>query len=93
MRERNTPGLVRVGAMEIAGISAVGMIETDTVCTAETSAEGTTRIGDTGAVGEVVVGISMFAATSGSSKVSAIRGMDMQNEGRPQQRGDTDTYV
>ena len=79
--------------MEIAGISAVGMIETDTVGTAETSVEGTTRIGDTGAVGEVVVGISMFAATSGSSKVSAIRGMDMQNEGRPQQRGDTDTYV
>ena len=79
--------------MEIAGISAVGMIETDTVGTAETSAEGTTRIGDTGAAGEVVVGISMFAATSGSSKVSAIRGMDMQNEGRPQQRGDTDTYV
>ena len=83
MRERNTPGLVRVGAMEIAGISAVGMIETDTVCTAETSAEGTARIGDTGAAGEMVVGISMFAATSGSSKVSAIRGMDMQNEGRP----------
>ena len=79
--------------MEIAGISAVGMIETDTVGTAETSVEGTARIGDTGAAGEVVVGISMFAATSGSSKVSAIRGMDMQNEGRPQQRGDTDTYV
>ena len=79
--------------MEIAGISAVGMIETDTVGTAETSAEGTARIGDTGAAGEVVVGISMFAATSGSSKVSAIRGMDMQNEGRPQQRDDTDTYV
>ena len=57
MRERNTPGLVRVGAMEIAGISAVGMIETDTVGTAETSAEGTARIGDTGAAGEVVVGI------------------------------------
>ena len=93
MRERNTPGLVRVGAVEIARISVVGMTETNIVGTAETGAEGTARIGDTGAAGEVVVGISMFAATPGSSKVSTIRGMDMQNKGRPQQRGDTNTYV
>ena len=91
MRERNTPGLIRVGDMEMAGIGAMGVTEIDAVGTTETNivgtaeigAEGTTRIGDTGAAGEVVVGISMFAATPGSSKVSAIRGMDMQNEGRP----------
>jgi len=85
--------------VEIAGTGAVGMTETDTVGTAETDTVGTVETGvegmvETGAtVGEVVVGISVSAATPYSSKVSAIRGMDMQNKGRPQQRGDIDTYV
>lgn len=93
MRERNIPVPVRVGAMEIAGTGAMGMTETDTVGTAETGAEGMAKIGVTSAAGEVVVGISVSTATPDSSKVSAIRGMDMQNKGRPQQRGDIDTYV
>ena len=78
-------GPVRVGAVEIARTGVVGMVET--------GAEGMAEMGATGAAREVVVGISVFAATSGSSKVSAIRGRDMQNKGRPQQRGDTNTYV
>ena len=71
----------------------MGMIEIDTVGTAETGAEGMAEIGDTSTAGEVVVGIYVSVATPGSLKVSAIRGMDMQSEGRPQQRGDTDTFV
>ena len=93
MRKRNISGPVRVGAAEIAGTGAMGMTETDTVGTAETGAEGMAKMGVASAAGEVVVGISMSAATPDSSKVFAIRGMDMQNKGRPQQRGDTDTYV
>ena len=85
--------------MEIAGTSAVGMTEIDIVGTAETDIVGTVESGvkgmvETGAtVGEAVVGIFVFAATPSSSKVSAIRGMDMLNKGRPQQKGDIDTYV
>ena len=71
----------------------MGMIEIDTVGTAETGAEGMAETGDTSTAGEVVVGIYVSVATPGSLKVSAIRGMDMQSEGRPQQRGDTDTFV
>ena len=93
IRERNTLGLVRVGAVEMAGIGAVGVTETDVVGTAETSAENMVETGATGATREVAVGISVSAPTPGSSKVSAIIGMDMQNEGRPQQRSNTDVYV
>ena len=93
MRKRNISGPVRVGAAEIAGIGAMGMTETDTIGTTETGAEGMAETGDTGAVGEVAIGTSVSAATPDSLKVSIIRGMDMQNEGRPQQRGETDTYV
>ena len=71
----------------------MGMIEIDTVGTAETSVEGMAEIGDTSTAGEVVVGIYVSVATPGSLKVSVIRGMDMQSEGRSQQRGDTDTFV
>ena len=78
-------GLVKVGAVEIAGTGVVGM--------AETGAEGMAETGVTGATGEVAVGIFVSAATPGSSKVAAVRGRDMQNKGRPQQRGDIDTYV
>ena len=78
-------GPVRVGAVKIAGIGVVGMVEI--------GAEGMVEMGATGAAREVVVGIFVFAATPGSSKVSAVRGRDMQNKGRMQQRGDTDTYV
>ena len=92
MRKRNTLGPVRVGAVEIAGTS-VGTTETDTVDTAETSAENTIETGAIGPAGEVAVGISVSAATPGSSKVSTIRGIDMQNKRRLHQRGDTDIYV
>ena len=78
-------GPVRVGAVEIAGIGVVGMTET--------GAKGMAEMGATGATREVVVGIFVFAATPGSSKVFTVRGRDMQNKGRPQQRGDIDTYV
>ena len=84
-RERNIQRPIRVGAVEIARTGAVGI--------AETSVEGMAETGATGAAGEVAVGISVSAVTPGSSKISTIRGMDMQNKGRPQQRGDTETYV
>ena len=71
----------------------MGMIEIDTVGTTETDAEGMAKTGDTSTAGEVVIGIYVSVATPGSLKVSAIRGMDMQSEGRLQQRGDTDTFV
>ena len=74
-------GPVRVGAVEIAGIGAMGMTEIDTVGTAKTGAKGMAETSVTSATREVA--ISIFA----------IRGMDMQNKGRPQQKGDTDTYV
>ena len=85
MRERNIQGPIRVRAVEIAGTGVVGI--------AETSVEGMAETGATGAAGEVAVGISVSATTPGSSKITTIRGMDMQNKGRPQQKGDTDTYV
>ena len=93
MRERNTPGLIRVGDMEMAGIGAMGVTEIDAVGTTETIAENVVKTGATGAARGVAIGISVFAATLGSSKVSVIKGMDMQNEGRPQQRGDTHTHT
>ena len=93
MREGNTPGLVRVGAVEIARTGAVGMAEIDTIGMIEIGAESMAKMGATGAAGEVVVGIFVSATTPGSSKVSTIRRMDMQNKGRPQQRSDTNIYV
>ena len=93
IRERNIPRPVRVGAMKIAGTGAVGMTKADTVSIAETSAKGMAEMGAIGAAGEAAIGISVSTATPGSPKVSAIKGMDKQNKGRPQQRGDTDTYV
>jgi len=92
IKERNIPRPVRVGAMKIAGTGAVGMTEADTVSIAETSAKGMVKMGAIGAVG-AAIGIFVSTATPGSPKVSAIKGMDKQNKGRPQQRGDTDTYV
>ena len=83
MRERNTPRLVRVEAVEIAGIGTMGVTETDAVGTVETGAENTAKTSATGVAGEVAVGIFVSVATPGSSKVSAIREMDMQNKGRP----------
>ena len=67
----------------------MGMTETNTVGMAESDAKNMAEMGAIGAVREVAVSISMFAATPGSLKVSRIRGVDMQNKGRPQQRGDT----
>ena len=72
------------------GMGAVGIIETGTVGTtgtgavgtAETGAEGMVETGAASAVGEVVVGIAVFVATSDSSKVSVIRRIDIQNEWR-----------
>ena len=78
-------GPVKVGVVEIAGTGVVGM--------AKIGAKGMAEMGATGATREVAVGISVSAATPGSLKVSAVRGRDMQNKGRPQQRGDIDTYV
>ena len=54
--ERNTPRPVRVGAVEIAG----------------TGVESMEKTGVIGVAREVAVGISMFVATLGSSKVIAI---------------------
>ena len=64
----------------------MGIVEIDIVGTAETGAENMAETGATSVAGEVVVGIFVFATTLGSSKVSAIRGIDMQNKGRTHQR-------
>ena len=93
MKEGNTPGAVRVGAIEIAGIGVVGMAEIETVGTTEIGAKSIAETSATSAAGEVVVGISMSSVTPDSSKVFAIGRMDMQNKGRPQQRSDTNIYV
>ena len=82
-RERNTPRPIRVGAVEIARTGVVGVTETDTVGTAETGAKNIAEMGAIGAAGEVVVSISVSATTPSPSKVSAIRGIDMQDKGRP----------
>ena len=55
MRERNTLGLVKVGAMEMARTGFVGVIETDAIGTVETDAENMAETGAIGAVGEVAV--------------------------------------
>ena len=64
----------------------MGIVEIDIVGTAETGAENMAETGATGVAGEVAVGIFVSATTLGSSKVSAIRGIDMQNKGRTHQR-------
>ena len=64
----------------------MGIVETDIVGTIETGAENIAETGATGVAGEVAVGIFVFATTLGSSKVSTIRGIYMQNKGRTHQR-------
>ena len=86
MRKRNTLGPVRIGAVKIVGTDAMGMAETNTVSTVEIGAENMAETVVTCAVGKVVVSISVSTASHGSSKVSAIRGINMQNKGRPHQR-------
>ena len=68
-------------------------MKTDIIGTIETGAGNTAKTGATSAAREVVVGISMSATTPSCSKVSAIRGIDIQNKGRLPQRGDTNIYV
>ena len=93
MKERNTPGLARVRAEEIAGTGAGGKRETGAECMAETGTKGMAETSAISAAREVVVGISMSATTPSCSKVSAIRGIDIQNKGRLPQRGDSNIYV
>ena len=64
----------------------MGIIEIDIVGTTETSVENMAKTGATGAAGEMAMGIFVSATTLGSLKVFAIRGIDMQNKGRPHQR-------
>ena len=71
--------------MEIAGTGVVGVTEI--------GAENMAETGATRAAGEVAVGIFVSVVTPGSSKVSVIREMDMQDKGKPQQRGDTNICV
>ena len=68
--------------MGMVGTGVVGMAEARTTSTIETSTVGTAKTGVAGAVGGVAVGITVFAATSSSSKVSVIRRIDIQNEWR-----------
>jgi len=74
--------MAEIGTVGTAGTSAIRMAEIGTVGTAKTSAEGMAKTSAVGAEGEVVVGIAVSAATSGSSKVSVIRRIDIQNEWR-----------
>ena len=55
MRERNTLGLVKVEAMEMARIGVVGVTETDAIGTVEIGAENMAETGAIGAAGEVAV--------------------------------------
>ena len=82
MKERNTPGPAKVRAGEIKGTGAGGKRETGAECMAETGTEGMAETSTIGVAREVAVGISVSTATPGSSKVFAIRRMDMQNKGR-----------
>ena len=82
MKERNTPGPAKVRAGEIEGTGAGGKRETSAECMAETGTEGMAETSAIGVAREVAVGISVSTATPGSSKVFAIRRMDMQNKGR-----------
>ena len=82
MKERNTPGPAKVRAEEIEGTGAGGKRETGAECMAETGTEGMAETSAIGVAREVVVGISVSTVTPGSSKVFAIRRMDMQNKGR-----------
>ena len=93
LKEGNTPGLVRVGAVEIAGTGAVGMAEIDTVGMIEIGAESMVETKVVASAREVAVGIFVSSTTPGSSKVSVIREIDMKDKGRPQQRGDTNICV
>ena len=54
----------------------------NTVGTIETGVKGVVEIGVASAAERVAVGITMSAATFGSSKVSTIRRTDIQNEWR-----------
>ena len=49
--ERNTPGPVRVGAMEIAGTGTARVTKTDTIGMAKTSAKNMAETCATGAAG------------------------------------------
>ena len=53
---------------------------------AETGAKGMAEMTTAGAARGVTIGITMLAAISGSSRVSAIRATDIQNEWRLQQK-------
>ena len=66
----------------MAGTGAVGMTKASTTSTVETGTVGTTETGAVAALGGVAVGITVFVATSSSSKVSMIRRIDIQNEWR-----------
>ena len=61
-------------------MGAVGTAEAGAEGIAETDAEGIAKTGAAGAAGGVTVGIAIPAGTSGSSKVSLIRRIDIQNE-------------
>lgn len=52
----------------------------------ETGAVVMVEVGIVGAVGEVAVDIAVSATNPSSSKVSAIRGTNMQSKGRSHQR-------
>ena len=75
-------GTTETGAEGIAEIGAEGIVETGAEGIAETGAEGVAETGAVGATGGVTVGIAMPVATSGFSKVSVIRRIDIQNEWR-----------
>ena len=51
MRERNTLGLVKVGAMEMARTGVVEVTETDAIGTVEIGAENMAETGAIGAAG------------------------------------------
>jgi len=88
-----TESTAETGIVGMVEIDTVGTAETDIVGTAEIGAESMAKTGATGAAGEVAMGIFVSAATSGSLKVFAIKGTDMQSKGKTASEGYTDVYI
>ena len=83
-------GMVDAGIVKVAEIGAIAMTETRM---ADAGVAGMAETSVIGVVGEVVIGIPISAATSGSLKVSAIRRMNILSKRKPQQEGDTSIYM
>lgn len=72
MEERKILGPVEVRVVGVAEIGAMGVAKIGAIGVAETRAASVVGMG--------AVGITVFAATSGSSGISVVKRMNMQND-------------